>query len=83
MSTDTSQVKLASEVIEVEDSLEAANDWFLDRQLSDGLPIVPPHPRAGGTDAYGHSPGSTGDPRPGAAQVGAGHGGEDFSPSTA
>ena len=49
MATDTSQgkpsseVKLVSEVIEVEGSLEAANDWFCDRKLSDGLPIVPPH----------------------------------------
>ena len=48
MATDTSQgkpsseVKLVSEVIEVEDSLEAANDWFCDQKLSDGLPIVPP-----------------------------------------
>ena len=48
MATDTSQgkpgseVNLVSEVIEVEDSLEAANDWFCDQKLSDGLPIVPP-----------------------------------------
>ena len=42
MANDTSQVGLVSEVIEVDDSLEAANDWFLERQLSDGLPIVPP-----------------------------------------
>ncbi len=33
---------LTSSVIEVEDSWEAANDWFLREKLSDGLPIVPP-----------------------------------------
>lgn len=37
-----SRVTLVSEVVEVEDSLEAANDWFCERKLSDGLPIVPP-----------------------------------------
>ena len=48
MTAHTSQAKpgsratLVSEVVEVEDSLEAANDWFCDRKLSDGLPIVPP-----------------------------------------
>src|ERR671931_2347286 len=35
---------LASPMIEVEDSWEAANDWFLKEKLSDGLPIVPPTP---------------------------------------
>ena len=44
MSTDQSSLNLVSEIIEVEDSLEAVNDWFCDRKLSDGLPIVPPHP---------------------------------------
>ena len=34
--------KLTSDLIEVDDSLEAANDWFLGERLSDGLPIVPP-----------------------------------------
>jgi len=34
--------KLTSNLIEVDDSLEAANDWFLREKLSDGLPIVPP-----------------------------------------
>jgi len=33
---------LTSDVIEVEDSLEAANEWFCREKLSDGLPIVPP-----------------------------------------
>src|ERR1700741_5467744 len=33
---------LTSNVIEVEDSGEAVNDWFLNEKLSDGLPIVPP-----------------------------------------
>jgi len=33
---------LSSNIIEVEDSLEAANDWFCREKLSDGLPIVPP-----------------------------------------
>src|SRR5262249_53581294 len=33
---------LTSNIIEVEDSLEAANDWFCRKKLSDGLPIVPP-----------------------------------------
>src|SRR5262249_36534318 len=35
---------LTSNIIEVEDSLEAANDWFCWEKLSDGLPIVPPTP---------------------------------------
>ncbi len=35
---------LKSNIIEVEDSLEAANDWFCQEKLSDGLPIVPPTP---------------------------------------
>jgi hypothetical protein len=35
---------LTSPLIEVEDSWEAANDWFLKEKLSDGLPIVPPTP---------------------------------------
>ena len=33
---------LISDFIEVEDSLEAANEWFCREKLSDGLPIVPP-----------------------------------------
>src|SRR2546422_78544 len=33
---------LTSNIIEVDDSLEAANDWFCREKLSDGLPIVPP-----------------------------------------
>src|SRR5207245_9407712 len=33
---------LTSPIIEVDDSLEAANDWFCREKLSDGLPIVPP-----------------------------------------
>ena len=33
---------LTSNIIEVEDSLEAVNDWFCSEKLSDGLPIVPP-----------------------------------------
>ena len=33
---------LTSNIIEVEDSLEAVNDWFCREKLSDGLPIVPP-----------------------------------------
>lgn len=36
--------RLVSEVIEVEDNLEAVNDWFCREKLSDGLPIVPPTP---------------------------------------
>lgn len=36
------RAKLVSEIIEVEDSLEAANEWFCRERLSDGLPIVPP-----------------------------------------
>ena len=35
-------LNLSSDVVEVEDSLEAANEWFLREKLSDGLPIVPP-----------------------------------------
>src|SRR5258706_13088642 len=35
-------MNLTSNVIEVEDSWEAVNDWFLKEKLSDGLPIVPP-----------------------------------------
>ncbi len=35
---------LTSPIIEVEDSWEAANDWFCREKLSDGLPIVPPTP---------------------------------------
>jgi hypothetical protein len=35
---------LTSTIIEVEDSWEAANDWFCREKLSDGLPIVPPTP---------------------------------------
>jgi hypothetical protein len=35
-------MNLTSNVIEVEDSLEAANEWFCRERLSDGLPIVPP-----------------------------------------
>ena len=35
---------LASNLIEVEDSWEAVNDWFCAEKLSDGLPIVPPTP---------------------------------------
>jgi hypothetical protein len=35
---------LTSPIIEVEDSWEAANDWFCKEKLSDGLPIVPPTP---------------------------------------
>src|SRR5436190_18109496 len=35
---------LISNIIEVDDSLEAANDWFCREKLSDGLPIVPPTP---------------------------------------
>ena len=37
-------MNLTSPLIEVEDSWEAANDWFLKEKLSDGLPIVPPTP---------------------------------------
>ena len=33
---------ITSNLIEVEDSWEAVNDWFLKEKLSDGLPIVPP-----------------------------------------
>jgi len=33
-----------AEVIELEDSLEAVNAYFLERRWSDGLPIVPPTP---------------------------------------
>jgi hypothetical protein len=36
---------LTSPIIEVEDSWEAANDWFCREKLSDGLPIVPPTPQ--------------------------------------
>ena len=32
-----SEPELVSEIIEVDDSLEAANDWFLSEKLSDGL----------------------------------------------
>jgi hypothetical protein len=35
---------LTSNIIEVEDSWEVANDWFCREKLSDGLPIVPPTP---------------------------------------
>jgi hypothetical protein len=37
-------MNLTSDLIEVEDSWEAVNDWFLQEKLSDGLPIVPPTP---------------------------------------
>ena len=37
-------MNLTSNLIEVEDSWEAVNDWFLKEKLSDGLPIVPPTP---------------------------------------
>jgi hypothetical protein len=37
-------MNLTSNIIEVEDSWEAANDWFCREKLSDGLPIVPPTP---------------------------------------
>lgn len=37
-----SRKNLISSVIEVEDTLEAANEWFCREKLSDGLPIVPP-----------------------------------------
>ena len=37
-------IQLTSPIIEVEDSWEAANDWFCREKLSDGLPIVPPTP---------------------------------------
>jgi hypothetical protein len=36
---------LTSNIIEVEDNLEAVNDWFCREKLSDGLPIVPPTPQ--------------------------------------
>ncbi|MBI2879286.1 MAG: hypothetical protein HYY19_06140, partial [Candidatus Rokubacteria bacterium] len=36
--------RFASEVIELEDSPEAVNAYFLERRWSDGLPIVPPTP---------------------------------------
>ena len=32
----------ASRILEVEDSWEAINDWFLEHDLTDGMPIVPP-----------------------------------------
>ena len=35
-------MNLTSNLIEVEDSWEAVNDWFCNEKLSDGLPIVPP-----------------------------------------
>ncbi len=35
-------MNLTSNIIEVEDSWEAVNDWFCREKLSDGLPIVPP-----------------------------------------
>jgi len=35
-------MNFTSPIIEVEDSLEAVNDWFCREKLSDGLPIVPP-----------------------------------------
>ena len=35
-------MNLTSNLIEVEDTWEAVNDWFLKEKLSDGLPIVPP-----------------------------------------
>jgi hypothetical protein len=35
-------MNLTSDLIEVEDTWEAVNDWFLKEKLSDGLPIVPP-----------------------------------------
>ncbi|MEX0802227.1 MAG: hypothetical protein WD688_02740 [Candidatus Binatia bacterium] len=37
-------INLTSNIVEVEDSWEAANDWFCREKLSDGLPIVPPTP---------------------------------------
>jgi hypothetical protein len=37
-------INFTSPIIEVEDSWEAANDWFCREKLSDGLPIVPPTP---------------------------------------
>ncbi|MGN6730382.1 MAG: hypothetical protein ACTHMB_00175, partial [Candidatus Binatia bacterium] len=35
-------MNLTSNLVEVEDTWEAVNDWFLKEKLSDGLPIVPP-----------------------------------------
>src|ERR1044072_3449140 len=37
-------MNLTSNLVEVEDTWEAVNDWFLKEKLSDGLPIVRPPP---------------------------------------
>ena len=37
-----SDVRLDAPAFELEDNWEAINQWFLDNELTDGLPIVPP-----------------------------------------
>ncbi|MBI4082884.1 MAG: hypothetical protein HY423_09770 [Candidatus Lambdaproteobacteria bacterium] len=37
-----SPAELEAPILEVEDSFDAINAWFLERDLTDGLPIVPP-----------------------------------------
>ena len=42
-----------SPILELEDSWEAINEWFLSHDLTDGLPIVPPtQPRVTVMTAY-------------------------------
>ncbi len=37
-----STAQLEAPILELEDSWEAVNDWFLEHDLTDGLPIIPP-----------------------------------------
>ena len=65
-------MNLTSPIIEVEDSLEAVNDWFCREKLSDGLPIVPPTPERVERMLEGTTSRSTGSHRFDSAEVGAG-----------
>ena len=48
-----SAVLTDSPILELEDSWEAVNEWFLDHDLTDGLPIVPPtQPRVAAMTEY-------------------------------
>ena len=64
-------MNLTSPLIEVEDSWEAANDWFLKEKLSDGLPIVPPTPERVERMLDGDESRPAGNHRPDPAQMGA------------
>jgi hypothetical protein len=40
-----SAVLMEAPLIELDDSWEAINEWFLANDLTDGLPVVPPRAR--------------------------------------